>query len=95
MIREGQRPLQHLKKVFPVYEAGIGGDWNDIFKERCFPPTAFRTLFPHAQWSIASYAMNQMLPIGKVLGIFSLMDLLSYCGLYKKTLRTNIAFQGS
>lgn len=58
-------------------------------------PTAFRSVFPPAQWSIAGCAMNQMLPMGKVLGIFSLMRLLSYCGLYKKTLRTDIACQGS
>lgn len=36
--------------------------------------------------------MNQMLPMGKVSGIFSLMDLLAYCGLYKKTVKNRYCF---
>lgn len=34
-----------------------------------------------------------MLPMERVLGTFSLMDLLFYCGLYKRLLRTDIAHQ--
>lgn len=68
MISKGQRPLQHNKKVFPVDVAGIGGDWNYLFKESSSPPHCLQNCVSSCSMKHCQPCNESDAPNGKGIG---------------------------